>query len=77
MESQAALRKAQQEELRSSANSLASGPGSTRDVQRWTALKSIAEARAMLQTLFRSAADLKAQVSVDLPHPQIFLPYYA
>lgn len=64
METQASLRKAQQEEIRSSANGL--GPGSSRDVQRWTALKSIAEARAMLQTLFRAAAEFKAQVGTFL-----------
>lgn len=55
-----ALVKARQEEVRSSANSLVGGPGP--DVQRWMALKSIAEARSMLQTLFRAAAQQKAQV---------------
>ena len=59
-ETQAALVKARQEEVRSSANSLVGGPGP--DVQRWMALKSIAEARSMLQTLFRAAAQQKAQV---------------
>ena len=59
-ETQQLLVKARQDELRSSANSLGAAAGA--EVQRWMALKSIAEARSMLQTLFRSAAQQKAQV---------------
>lgn len=59
-ETQAALLKARQEELRSSSVTSLAGPGP--EVNRWMALKSIAEARSMLQTLFRAAAEQKAQV---------------
>ncbi|KAK9792731.1 hypothetical protein WJX73_010908 [Symbiochloris irregularis] len=58
-ETNAALLKARQDEMRASATTAAAGPGP--EVNRWMALKSIAEARSMLQTVFKAAAQQKAQ----------------
>ena len=56
-ETQRALLQARAEEAKS-ANSGPAGP----EVTRWMALKSVAESRTMLQTLFRTAVEQKAQV---------------
>ena len=57
-ETQRALLQARAEEAKS-ANSGPAGP----EVTRWMALKSVAESRTMLQTLFRTAVEQKAQVT--------------
>jgi hypothetical protein len=38
------------------------GASAGADVRRWTGLRNLVEARALLKTLFRSAAQLRAQV---------------
>lgn len=50
-------------------NSRGSGPAGA-DVRRWTGLRNLVEARALLKTLFRSAAQLRAQV------PPAFIPAF-
>ena len=56
-ETQRALLAARAEEARSAA----AGPAGP-EVTRWMALKSVAEARTMLQTLYRAAVEQRAQV---------------